>query len=210
MKWLARGHIYQQWQVRVLNLLEVKLMGFPLHHSPLLQSGLDVCAWGPISHCYSRQDRNRDLVGRLCVCKYAWRSLQSSPGSQETWTWDLALVRLTLKSQAGDFPSWCLSLLFRLQGTIIPTFPSEGFAMGIKCSAMRRAVEMQPVHETLLGIQLRGKLDTWNISSLDDMIHFATYSWICCHLAQSEAMRTLTPSRGEGLSFCSFPCWRTS
>lgn len=42
-------------------------MGFPLHHSALLQSGLDVCAWGPISHCYPRQDRNRDLVGRLCV-----------------------------------------------------------------------------------------------------------------------------------------------
>lgn len=54
-------------QVRVLNLLEAKLMGFPLHHSALLQSGLDVCAWGPISHCYPRQDRNRDLVGRLCV-----------------------------------------------------------------------------------------------------------------------------------------------
>lgn len=38
----------------------------------------------------------------------------------------------------------------------MPTFPSEGFAMGIKCSVMRRAIEMQLVHETLLGIQLGG------------------------------------------------------
>ena len=42
MKLLARGYIPQQGKARVLSPLEVRLMGFPLHHSPLLQRSLVV------------------------------------------------------------------------------------------------------------------------------------------------------------------------
>ena len=80
----------QQGKVRVLSFLVFRLMGFPLHHSPLLQKSMVVCSYGPISHCYSHQDRSRDLW-----VDYAYKHEEAcSPylGPRkfelETWLWE--------------------------------------------------------------------------------------------------------------------------
>ena len=44
MKLLAGGYMPQQGKVRVLSFLVFRLMGFPLHHSPLLQKSMVVCS----------------------------------------------------------------------------------------------------------------------------------------------------------------------
>lgn len=74
-------------------------------------------------------------------------------------------LRLGFGKTHSETLSWGLSLLFYLQGSIIPTLHSEGFTVGIKCSALRRAIVMQKlllqilleISKALLEIQLRGK-----------------------------------------------------
>ena len=44
MKLLAGGYMLQQGKVRVLSFLVFRLMGFPLHHSTLLQRSVVVCS----------------------------------------------------------------------------------------------------------------------------------------------------------------------
>lgn len=134
---------------------QMSISWFPLVQSLLLLGSLLECAWGPISYCHLHQDRNRDLVGNS-TCKHGgdWNPhldpRKCEPEEPEIWLWWNSLW------DPGRVTLYLGVLVFSFQGAIIPTFPSEGFVLGITCSAMRSAVEMQTFHGTLLGIRLRG------------------------------------------------------